>query len=225
MAKSHNQKAKILFLAKMLRDAGEYGAVSMQEILDRLAECGIRAERKSIYDDIEALRDFGYEIAFRRGKTGGYYLTGLPEGERVPAKEAPVETGLAAIPAETGSEAAVSAETGLAELAADGSSDVPEAPGSVWRISESEIRDRQKTMRLVCPVEMEEKVRAYFGSLGEYKEKENGSMTATVPQTAGPEFYGWLTAMEGAVRIQKPRKLAAAYRDHLKTLAKAYKGI
>ena len=216
MAKSHNQKAKILFLAKMLRDAGEYGAVSMQEILDRLAERGIRAERKSIYDDIEALRDFGYEIAFRRGKTGGYYLTGLPEGERVPAKKAP---------AEAGSAAAVPVEAVLAEPEADGGADVPEAPGSVWRISESEIRDRQKTMRLVCPVELEEKVRAYFGSLGEYKEKENGSMTATVPQTAGPEFYGWLTAMEGAVRIQKPRKLAAAYRDHLKTLAKAYKGI
>lgn len=74
MAKSHNQKAKILFLEQMLRDTGEEHIVTMQQILAKLMEYGIPAERKSIYDDIEALRSFGMDIRFRRGRPGGYYL-------------------------------------------------------------------------------------------------------------------------------------------------------
>ena len=52
MAKSNNQKAKILYLEKMLRETGEHHAISMQTILANLMEHGIRAERKSFYDDV-----------------------------------------------------------------------------------------------------------------------------------------------------------------------------
>ena len=38
-----------------------------------MEEQGIRAERKSIYDDMETLRDFGMDIHYRRGREGGYY--------------------------------------------------------------------------------------------------------------------------------------------------------
>lgn len=76
MAKSYNQKVKILYLEKMLRESGEDRVVTMQEILTKLLECGIQAERKSIYDDIEALRSFGMDVKFRRGRPGGYYLAG-----------------------------------------------------------------------------------------------------------------------------------------------------
>ena len=44
MAKSHNQKAKILYLERMLRESSTVRPISMQEILDRLGELGIRAE-------------------------------------------------------------------------------------------------------------------------------------------------------------------------------------
>ena len=70
MAKSHNQKAKILFLERILRETGEDHVVTMQEILAKLLENGIPAERKSIYDDIEALRSFGMDVRFRRGRPG-----------------------------------------------------------------------------------------------------------------------------------------------------------
>ena len=63
MAKSRNQKGKILVLEHLLQGTGESRIVTMQEILDKLLEYGITAERKSIYDDIEALREFGQEIA------------------------------------------------------------------------------------------------------------------------------------------------------------------
>ena len=52
MAKSNNQKAKILYLERMLQETGEHCTLSMQEILERLGEHGINAERKSIYDDV-----------------------------------------------------------------------------------------------------------------------------------------------------------------------------
>ena len=74
MAKSNNQKAKILYLEKMLRETGEHRVISMQKILENLEKQGIRAERKSIYDDVEVLRSFGMDIRYTRERPGGYYL-------------------------------------------------------------------------------------------------------------------------------------------------------
>ena len=76
MAKSTNQKAKILYLEKILQGTDETHPCTMQEILGRLQEYGISAERKSIYDDMEVLRSFGMDIKFKRGKSTGYYVTG-----------------------------------------------------------------------------------------------------------------------------------------------------
>ena len=42
----------------MLSETTSQKPVTMQEILAKLEEQGIRAERKSIYDDMETLRDF-----------------------------------------------------------------------------------------------------------------------------------------------------------------------
>ena len=73
MAKSCNQKGKILYLQKMLSETTSQKPVTMQEILAKQEEQGIRAERKSIYDDMETLRDFGMDIHYIRGREGGYY--------------------------------------------------------------------------------------------------------------------------------------------------------
>ena len=43
MAKSRNQKAKILVLEHLLEETGENRAVTMQEILEKLTECGVNA--------------------------------------------------------------------------------------------------------------------------------------------------------------------------------------
>ena len=85
MAKSHGQKLKLLYIIRMLEEnTDEQHPMSTAEMIDRLAANDIHSERKSIYDDIEKLRDFGYDIlsvASRQG--GGYYLAGrefeLPE--------------------------------------------------------------------------------------------------------------------------------------------------
>lgn len=46
----------------------------MQQILAALEGEGIRAERKSVYDDLDTLRDYGMEIRKVSGKNGGYYV-------------------------------------------------------------------------------------------------------------------------------------------------------
>ena len=75
MAKSCNQKLKILYLLELLRERSQdEQMVSMQEIIDFLEEKGIQAERKSIYDDMDALRYNGLDIRYNRKMPGGYYL-------------------------------------------------------------------------------------------------------------------------------------------------------
>ncbi len=75
MAKSSNQKLKLLYLVRFLMQySDEEHPVSTAQIIEELAKNNISAERKSIYDDIEALRLFGLDIIQVKGKNGGYYI-------------------------------------------------------------------------------------------------------------------------------------------------------
>lgn len=78
MPKSPNQKLKLLYLVKILTEqTDEEHCLSAQALIDALGTYGIRAERKSIYDDIAQLIDFGYDIVLVKAKAGGgYYLAG-----------------------------------------------------------------------------------------------------------------------------------------------------
>lgn len=63
MAKSSNQKLKLIYLMKILLErTDETHSITMPEILDALAAYGISAERKSIYSDIENLRLYGLDV-------------------------------------------------------------------------------------------------------------------------------------------------------------------
>ncbi len=84
LAKSSNQKLKILYLAKILFErTDDENALSLAEIIEALSEYGVTAERKSLYDDFEALRVFGIDVEKKHGKTVGYYVANrefeLPE--------------------------------------------------------------------------------------------------------------------------------------------------
>lgn len=85
MAKAPGQKLKLLYILRMLEMyTDEQHVMSTAEIIERLAANGIHSERKSIYDDIEKLCDFGYDIISVHSRLGGgYYLAGrefeLPE--------------------------------------------------------------------------------------------------------------------------------------------------
>jgi len=75
---------KLLYLMKILLErSDEDHPLTIQALLQALAEYDIQAERKSIYSDLELLRQFGLDIEMRQSKTFGYYLASrqfeLPE--------------------------------------------------------------------------------------------------------------------------------------------------
>ncbi len=75
MPKSSNQKLKLLYLMQYLMErSDEQHPLSVADMIAELARYDIKAERKSIYDDLEALRLFGLDIVQVRGKTTGYYI-------------------------------------------------------------------------------------------------------------------------------------------------------
>ncbi len=84
MPKSEFQKLKILYVADMLlHESNEEHKISVQAMMKKLDLCGIKAERKSIYNDIAALTQFGMDILIEHGRSGGYWLASrdfeLPE--------------------------------------------------------------------------------------------------------------------------------------------------
>lgn len=75
MPKSTKQKLKLLYIIDILgRLSDEEHLLTASDIITELDRNGISAERKSIYDDIECLIDYGYDIVHIRGKAGGYFL-------------------------------------------------------------------------------------------------------------------------------------------------------
>lgn len=75
MAKSEKQKQKLLYIAKYLMEhTDETHAVSTPKLIEYLASEGIKAERKSIYNDIDALNEFGMDIIRSDAHRGGYML-------------------------------------------------------------------------------------------------------------------------------------------------------
>ena len=78
MAKVARQKLKLLYIVKLLTETtDESHPVSTADIIAYLDELGIHSERKTIYDDIEKLCDFGYDIIQVQSRLGGgYYMAG-----------------------------------------------------------------------------------------------------------------------------------------------------
>lgn len=73
MAKGANQKKKLFCILELLkRESDELHPVSTERIIDYLASNDINAERKSIYDDVRALQELGYDVIPCGRK--GYYL-------------------------------------------------------------------------------------------------------------------------------------------------------
>lgn len=75
MSKSSNQKTKLLHLARMLlRQTDEDHPLTVPQIIEELARQDVKAERKSIYGDLETLRLFGMDVQCRKGKVPGWFV-------------------------------------------------------------------------------------------------------------------------------------------------------
>jgi len=76
MAKSDNQKLKLLYLAKIFfEETDENHGLTMPQIIQKLDAYGVRAERKSLYLDFSQLQSFGMDIcADQEGRVYTYRL-------------------------------------------------------------------------------------------------------------------------------------------------------
>ena len=75
MPTSINQRSKLLYLMKIMLDkTDEQHPLTIAEIITELAAYNILAKRKSIYSDLELLRQFGLDITIHRSKTTGYFI-------------------------------------------------------------------------------------------------------------------------------------------------------
>ena len=75
MARMPNQKLKLIYLARIFRErTDERHGLTLSDISSALGEYDISAERKSLYDDIEALKLSGMDIRTVRDTHVRYYL-------------------------------------------------------------------------------------------------------------------------------------------------------
>ena len=75
MSKSSEQKIRLLVLYDILKsESDEERPLSTNELIEKLNEYGITATRQTIYDDIEMLNAFGYEILCNHGRNNRYFV-------------------------------------------------------------------------------------------------------------------------------------------------------
>lgn len=75
MAGIYNRKLKLIYTLEILKQySDDENPVNAVDIVEKLAEMGVSAERKSIYDDIAALEDYGYDIIKTSTPKKGWFL-------------------------------------------------------------------------------------------------------------------------------------------------------
>ena len=80
--KGEHQKQKMLYLVKIfLEETDDEHFLSLREIISRLADCGVNADRKTLYVDFDELRSFGFDIIAEKIGRNFYYHIGRREFE------------------------------------------------------------------------------------------------------------------------------------------------
>lgn len=80
--KRTNQKLKLYYLAKiMVNNTDDEHAMTLQDIKNALEQYEITADRKSLYDDFNVLRDMGIDILGKQRGRSYYYHVGKKKFE------------------------------------------------------------------------------------------------------------------------------------------------
>lgn len=75
MPRSENQQLRpIYILDHLTKESNEEHPVSTQDIIAMLNRNGIKAERKTIYSDMDKLTTYGFDIIYRKGKPNGWFI-------------------------------------------------------------------------------------------------------------------------------------------------------
>ena len=215
MAKPGNQKLKILYIIRMLEESDEEHAVTTKDILEELESRGIPAERKGIYDDLEALRAFGFSIVGKRGRGAGYYLK---DKAAVPAllnmKPAP-GMGAESADGENGSEHEMTNGENAREHGR-----MPQGKTASWLGGDTEIL-------LLCTEKTAGQILSELGgsvTVSSPAKKKNGFRTELrIMGSIGPAFFGWLTEKGCQTELLSPASAVREYRKYLKEIRNLYK--
>ncbi|MBQ6441580.1 MAG: WYL domain-containing protein [Lachnospiraceae bacterium] len=77
MPKGNNQKLKLYYLSRiMIEKTDDEHMITMEEIKEALAAYDVTADRKSLYDDLEALRVLGIDVVGEKIGRNYYYHVG-----------------------------------------------------------------------------------------------------------------------------------------------------
>ncbi|MBR2123052.1 MAG: WYL domain-containing protein [Lachnospiraceae bacterium] len=80
--KGDHQKLKLLYLAKIFEEeTDDEHRLTLPQIAQMLAACGVNADRKTLYQDFEELRSFGMDIISEREGRDTYYWLGVRDFE------------------------------------------------------------------------------------------------------------------------------------------------
>ncbi|MBQ6439555.1 MAG: WYL domain-containing protein [Mogibacterium sp.] len=80
--KGENQKLKMLYLVQLFsRETDDTHKLTMPEIIAKLATDGVNADRKTLYQDFDELRRFGFDIISEKDGRNYYYYLGSRDFE------------------------------------------------------------------------------------------------------------------------------------------------
>ena len=75
MSRNAEQKIKLLILYEILqKNTDEERHLTTQELMMALKNRGINVSRKTLYEDIETLNEYGYEVLCEKSRTNRYYV-------------------------------------------------------------------------------------------------------------------------------------------------------
>ena len=70
----YGSKLKLLRIIEIMRETSEREPLTAVQICSKLRSYGIDAEKKSVYRDLNLLKEAGYEIVLSEDNKKGYYL-------------------------------------------------------------------------------------------------------------------------------------------------------
>jgi len=193
MPRSENQKLKVLYILRLLAGTDASHVITMKDILEELSRNGISAERKRIYDDLEALRMFGIPVVGRRGRMAGYYLESLEEAEAL--------LGLTVSRSDIGKQEAATC--------------VPVWYGEGEKVELLCSEETAGSIRKLLGEEISVKVKG--------GKKGAAGMVLKFRAKPDSDFYGWLTGYGLSAKLLAPQSVIREYRKYLKEIRSMYK--
>ena len=211
------KKLKLLYLAQMLLEKtdGQH-AITLPQMLAELESKGIPAERKSLYDDLETLRRFGFAIETRKSRCFEYYLAQRPFSQEdltqlaQAVRQAPFLTQRKAARL-------------IKKLATLGSQYQGEELLRVPVSKDLEANPAGEKLTLEFTQELLSQVEKRFGKLSNMESLRGGRMRAQVIGAVDSSLFSWLFEMGLDMRLTSPKKVVEQFRERAKSLAKAYK--